>query len=632
LILLALLFSVSLACVDDSDCGGPDQAGLCVAGTCQCGVGYAGAELWDPTSCSQVCVPPAVPDSVAFLNEPIIGLAAISGNLTLNVTMDVNSKQIPTTVAWQHPVTGVECDLMPGALGAGQWTQQVNDASRCDSVLVYQAPFSTETARNCWETLATRQETGALYQTTFNQYRSRVEVIQSGLAPFGQSVPNNKRQSADETSITRQFRREYTISVATQFSVISDEFQVVAGGRVLYRLVEIDYDLLNNQIVAVIETQVADTARLANSAVNSEASSGISSLNGAVTFDAACDPSASSPGNCNQFHRVPFADEPCAVVGAALVLDVEFQCADGSDAATCGYTNLPADRVYALPNLILDYDACPRAIEYGIDGAASSIRLYTDPGRTTDVTAPVLQGTILYGQCEIFPTANAEFESTTLSALKVFQVASPANLDLGDQLSSTFLTLTSASATQTSPASAVWQFSLDVDASFFDITETYFLEATIDLTFANTGSLTKRLIIPLLPGRKRSNTAVALIAAGAPRQAQEGNSDQVRSNIFKMQAEEREEENEAPVSGSASTAIIAAGAAIGAVALVAIAAILIVFAVKKRRRREEEEEEQRQRKEQRVAVADSVEVAKSTDHIVVSMSTSSSDDDGLDYL
>ena len=588
LILLALLVSVSLACTLDSECGGPDQAGLCVAGTCQCGVGFAGATLVDPASCSQVCVPPAVPDSVAFLNEPIIGLAAIAGDLTLNVTMDVNSKQIPTTVAWQHPVTGTECDLMPGALGSGRWTQQVNDAAQCDSVLVYRAPFSAETARDCWETLATRQETSALYQTTFSQYRSRVEVVQSGLAPFGQSVPT-KRQSSDETSITRQFRREYTISVATQFSVISDQFQVVAGGRVLYRLVEIDYDLLNNQIIAVIETQVADTARLASSAVNSESSSGISSLNGAVTFDAACDPAASSAGNCNQFHRVPFSDEPCAVTGASLVLNVEFQCADGSDAGTCGYTDLPVDRIYALPNLILDYDACPRAIEYGIDGAASSIRLYTDPGRTTDVTAPVLQGTILYGQCEIFPTANAEFQSNTLTALKVFQVASPANLDLGDQLSSTFLTLTSG-ATQTSPASAVWQFSLDIDAAFFDITQTYFLEATIELTFANTGSLTKRLIIPLLPGRKRSNTAVALLAAGAPRQAQEGNSDQVRSNIFKMAAEEREDEEEAPVSGSASTAIIAAGAAIGAIALVAIAAILIVFAVKKRRRREEEEE------------------------------------------
>ena len=53
--------------------------------------------------------------------------------------------------------------------------------------------------------------------------------------------------------------------------------------------------------------------------------------------------------------------------------------------------------------------------------------------------------------------------------------------------------------TQTSAASGVWDFDLLLEEAFFSVTEVYYLEATIDLTFANTGALTtKRLTLPMM--------------------------------------------------------------------------------------------------------------------------------------
>ena len=54
------------------------------------------------------------------------------------------------------------------------------------------------------------------FEITFNSYQTQVEVIQSGLAPFGQ-IASRLAKRADETTITREFRRDYTIRVATQF-------------------------------------------------------------------------------------------------------------------------------------------------------------------------------------------------------------------------------------------------------------------------------------------------------------------------------------------------------------------------------------------------------------------------------
>ena len=91
----------------------------------------------------------------------------------------------------------------------------------------------------CWEQLASSTESGPQYAVTFNQYRTQVEVIQQGLAPFGQ---NANRRGAEEAmaamavagrdggdaNLTRAFRRDYTISVATQFRPSSAPFTLIA--------------------------------------------------------------------------------------------------------------------------------------------------------------------------------------------------------------------------------------------------------------------------------------------------------------------------------------------------------------------------------------------------------------------
>jgi len=592
LILAAALFAVALSCTSDADCGGPDQAGLCSSGICQCGVGYSGNQLIDPTACTQSCSPPAVPDSQTFLNEPIIALGANSGLLQLNVSMDVYSKQIPTTIAFNNPTSGSPCALMPAALGQGKWSQEIiAPGSACDSQLNYASAFAAQVGEACWESLAPSTESGSSYDIVFSQYRTQVEVIQSGKAPFGLST--KKRQAGQsETTITREFRRNYVISVATQFKPSSAPFQVIAGGRIRYRLVNIDYDILNNKIVATVETEVRNEAKLYNSTVNTGASSGL----GPIVTDAVagdCEAS-SSAGFCNQMHVVEFSNTPCQVASAEMVLDVEFACADGSDPTTCGFTNLPAGNVYSLNNLFLDYDACPRVIEFGVDGANSFLRLHTDVPRTVPVSAPALVGDTLYGLCSVQPAGDAQFQSVELAALKVFQVASPNNIDLGNQLSSTFLTLLS-DAVQTSPSNPQWIFDLNIDGVFFDITEQYFLEATLNLVFANTGSLTKRIVMPLMPKARRSAAKVTeIVVRQASGDDNQSSQDEVKSSTFRLQApavEEEEEQPEEQPSSSSSSLIIAAAGAVGGVALCALAAVLIVFAVKKRRRRQEEEDE-----------------------------------------
>jgi len=219
----------SWACSLDADCGSADnsQPGLCVGGVCQCGIGFSGNQLVDPTACSLTCSPAPVPDSVAFLREPNVTVTASGGNVVLDVSMAPYLKQTPASVAFLNPLNGSACPLMPSQLGSGQWTQEIiNDASQCFSHYVFAAPFAASVGEACWETLAPSVETGAQYSITFNQYKTQVEVIQEGLAPFGQSA---SRAVKDDVTIKRAFRRDYTISVATQFKPNSAPFSLIAA-------------------------------------------------------------------------------------------------------------------------------------------------------------------------------------------------------------------------------------------------------------------------------------------------------------------------------------------------------------------------------------------------------------------
>ena len=571
LFVFAFALSANSQCISNGDCGSGDAnaPGLCQAGVCQCGVGYAGA-LDDPQSCSLTCSPAPVPDSVEFLKSPAIDISAQAGDFVLNTILDSYLKAEPTTMAFLHPSTGFRCGIMPDLLGASQLRQAVNnDSGQCDQNITYTTDFATQVGQSCWETVPGQTEAGPQYSVTFSSYRTIVEVVQKARAPFGQT---SQRRQQSETLITEEFRRQYTINVATSFRPNSAPFEVTADGRVRYRLVTIDYDLLGGAIRVVVETQVQVEAKLNNTAQNSEQSSGLATLNSLVVGD--CEPSSPS-GFCNQMHTMEYAVDPCSVQGANLALDVEFQCADGvTNPADCGFPGVAPGQTFLLSNMPVTYDSCARVVQYGIDAAASFLRLHDDVARTSPLSAPVTQDSVYYGRASILPSGDSVFQSVTLSSLKVWQVSSPANIDLGNQLPAAFMTLLSP-AVNVNPSNPIWDFELLIEPSFFSLLEVYYLEAELQLTFANTGPLTRRIRMPIKPNE--------LISHGR-RQQGEAQQDGVASPTFRLAASavaEEEQSNGLPVG-------IIAGAAAGGCALIAV---VIVLAVVARKRRKEQDEQ-----------------------------------------
>merc|ERR1711916_402981 len=129
-----------------------------------------------------------------------------------------------------------------------------------------------------------------------------------------------------------------------------------------------------------------------------------------------------------------------------------------------------------------------------------------DVARTSVLSAPVTQDSTYYGRASIEPSGDSVFQEVTLSSLKVWQVASPANIDLGNQLPATFMTLLSP-AVNVNPANPIWDFELLIDPSFFSLLEVYYLEAELQLTFANTGPLTRRIRMPIKPNELLSHVS-----------------------------------------------------------------------------------------------------------------------------
>jgi len=364
----------------------------------------------------------------------------------------------------------------------------------------------------------------------------------------------------------------------------------IGGAGIQYRLVEIDYDVLGNQIGAVIQTRTSATAKVANVAVNTGASTGLSTIE-VGPQSGACEPD-SPAGSCDQFHSIKFSDDPCSVSNAELVLTAEFKCADGSDPSTCGYSSF--QNSYTMDQLFLTYDACPRVVEYGVNDAASFLRLHDDVPRAVPVSAPALQSSTIYGRCSIEPSAGGSFQSVTLSALNVLQQDAAGPIDLGDQLSSAYVTLLSP-VTSNSPTNPIWDFDLFMEPTVFALANTYYLEATLDLTFSNTGPLTRKLRMPLprkMAGKSLRSTlsnmnAVELVAMTV-RDGEDRQQQGVFSNVFALRTESKAEEGaggqeEMPASGDSNTAMIAGIA--GIAGLVVVAAFIVVVVVIKKRRR-----------------------------------------------
>jgi hypothetical protein len=113
----------------------------------------------------------------------------------------------------------------------------------------------------------------------------------------------------------------------------------------------------------------------------------------------------------------------------------------------------------------------------------------------------------------VLPSTGATLDSVTMSLLRVMQQVNGGQpIDLGNQLNAAFMVMLSA-LTSSSPSSPQWDFDLIMEPTFFLITETYYLEATLELTFANTGPLTRTVV---LKRRKRNAAAMdSPLAVGA---------------------------------------------------------------------------------------------------------------------
>merc|ERR1711991_933766 len=272
-------------------------------------------------------------------------------------------------------------------------------------------------------------------------------------------------------------------------------------------------------------------------------------------------------------------------------------CADGSDPSTCGYAVF--QNSYTMNQLIMTYDACPRVVQYGVDSAASFLRLHDDVPRAVPVSAPALQSSTLHGRCSVEPLAGPTFQSVTLTAMKVFQQDAAGPIDLGNQLNAAFMIMLSP-LTSNNPTNPIWDFDLFMEPTVFLLANTYYLEATLDLTFENTGTLTRKLQIPLTRKMlaRRGNAVLrrALSKSGGARDLvavsgraeDNSNSNQqeegVFSNIFALRASEEEEVAEQPEQNGSNTAMIA-GIAGGIAGLVVVAAFIVVVVVLKKRRR-----------------------------------------------
>ena len=278
-----------------------------------------------------------------------------------------------------------------------------------------------------------------------------------------------------------------------------------------------------------------------------------------------------------------------------MELTVQFQCANGGAPNTCGYQNV--QNAFRLDQLFLSYDACPRVVEYGINSAASFLRLHEDVPRAVPVSAPSLQGATLYGRCSVQPSTGATFETVTLSSMRVMQQANGGGdpIDLGNQLNAPFMVMLSA-LTSNSPTSPQWDFDLVMEPSFFLATNTYYLEATLDLTFANTGPLTRTLRLPLIApsaAGKQSTTlrsalsnvnVVQLVAISDREPTTNAEQQGIFSNNFSLRLAEKAAETTTAAGSSGDNTAMIAGIAGGVAGLVVVAAFIVVAVVLKRRK------------------------------------------------
>jgi len=94
---------------------------------------------------------------------------------------------------------------------------------------------------------------------------------------------------------------------------------------------------------------------------------------------------------------------------------------------------------------------------------------------------------------QLAPTSGSTFQSTTLSQVDIVRTSAGGPIDLGSFLNSDNTPLfVSSTLTQSGPLLAQWDFTLFLDPAVFDVTQTYYLQGSVDIVFSNTGQLSRR--------------------------------------------------------------------------------------------------------------------------------------------
>ncbi len=378
------------------------------------------------------------------------------------------------------------------------------------------------------------------------------------------------------------------------------------GGWVLrYRLTAINYDLIQKIISVTVQTQTPAGTKMNNVQLwnGAAASHGLALVQSGPTTGPACD--ADSPrGVCNQYHVINFFDKPCNISGAELVLNATFLCNNSRPASQCGYINYPTNGVFRLRGLLVDYDACARTVQFGVDTSKSSLRLYSDQLRQSTVIAPVQQLSMLYGRLAVYPSNGATFATVELATLILMQAGALAPTSLGNMLLNFDLTMFTPLVSVT-PNSAIFDFNLFMNPGLFQAASAYFLSATVNLQFGNV-KLKRSLLLPITAGGNHSLRAQHAVAGGHSA-ARAPTTTGISSQTWRLQAASlvggstistsgtktsAGPTTAAPSDSSTSTALpIAIGVAVGVVVLVVLVVVFVLLAVRRRRRREDEEDE-----------------------------------------
>jgi len=288
-----------------------------------------------------------------------------------------------------------------------------------------------------------------------------------------------------------------------------------------------------------------------------------------------CD-TTTEPGFCLQRHTVDMSSDPCSVEAFEMVMHVQLRCAvTEDDPSTCGFraSTLPAGNVFTLANLMLTYDSCPVELAFTVDATKSWVRLFEDDSRTTPLQQ-VDQDDTVRVRVSLEPSEGATFQSVELQEMRLFRVDSPAALDLGDLLLSPLMQRVNSSSF-VSEQQAVFDLDLLVDRQFFQLTYSYYMQASLDVVFVETGQLR----------RKRQTVTLRRL------QTQESSSETLFSRSFKPSRSTSDDGTHVQASSSAQLAFPIMMAALGGACVTVLLLILLVGLKWRRERKEEELEE-----------------------------------------